>query len=107
MRINSAGAEFIRPTQTAEVQRGAEENAVKKATAQPTAPVERGDKVEISDVARKLAASAKGADETSSTREAFTPERVAMIREKILSGAYNSVEMVDQVARKMLASGDI
>ena len=45
--------------------------------------------------------------EASATRSELTPERVAAIREKILKGAYNSVDVVDQVARKMLASGDI
>ena len=33
--------------------------------------------------------------------------RIAEIRGRILQGAYNSVEIVDQVARKMLERGDI
>jgi hypothetical protein len=37
----------------------------------------------------------------------LTPERIAEIRGKILEGAYNSVEVVDQVARRMLEHGDI
>jgi negative regulator of flagellin synthesis FlgM len=107
MKINSTGADFIRPDQTREVQRSNEESAAKKAVSQPAASVERSDKVEISDVARQLAASTRGVDEASATRAELTPERVSAIREKILKGAYNSIEVVDQVARKMLASGDI
>ena len=106
MRINSTGADFIRPDTTREIQRSGEESAAKKVVSQPAASVERSDKVEISEAARQLAASG-GAHEASATRGELTPERVAAIREKILKGAYNSVEVVDQVARKMLASGDI
>jgi negative regulator of flagellin synthesis FlgM len=107
MRINSTGADFIRPDQTREVQqRSSEESAAKKAVSQPAASVERSDKVEISEAARQLAAGGR-VQEAAVTGGALTPERVAAIREKILKGAYNSVEVVDQVARKMLASGDI
>ena len=107
MRINSTGADFIRPDQTREIQqRSADESAAKKAVAQPVVPVERGDKVEISEAARQLAAGGR-VQEAAASPSVLTPERVAAIREKILNGAYNSVEVVDQVARKMLASGDI
>ena len=107
MRINSTGADFIRPDQTREIQqRSSEESGAKKAVSQPAVPVERSDKVEISEAARQLAASG-GVHEASATKGELTPERVAAIREKILKGAYNSIDVVDQVARKMLASGDI
>ena len=106
MRITSTGADFIRPNQTREVQRGADESLAKKADSQPAAKGERNDKVEISEAARQLAATG-GLSDASSVRGELTPERVAAIREKILKGAYNSVDVVDQVARKMLASGDI
>jgi len=106
MRINSTGADFIRPDTTREIQRGGEESAARKGVSQPAASVERSDKVEISEAARQLAASG-GAHEASATRSELTPERVAAIREKILKGAYNSIDVIDQVARKMLASGDI
>lgn len=107
MRITSTGADFIRPDQTREIQRSTDESLAKKAASQPAAAkVERSDKVEISEAARQLAATG-GLGEASSVRGELTPERVAAIREKILKGAYNSVDVVDQVARKMLASGDI
>jgi negative regulator of flagellin synthesis FlgM len=66
----------------------------------PASPVQRRDKVQISDAGRALAAQASGKGE-------LTPERIAEVRELILSGAYNSLEAVNQVARKMIASGDI
>ena len=107
MRISSTGADFIRPDQTREIQqRSSDESAAKKAVSQPAVSVERSDKVEISEAARQLAASG-GAHEASAARSELTPERLAAIREKILKGAYNSIDVVDQVARKMLASGDI
>jgi flagellin-specific chaperone FliS len=42
-----------------------------------------------------------------STRIPLDPVRTAEIRERILAGAYNSPDVVAQVARRMLASGDI
>lgn len=105
MRINGTGADVIRPDQAREIQRSQAEGVAKKATApQPSAPAQRSDKVEISDAARKLA---QGVDGASSARGDLAPERVALIREKILAGAYNSLDVVEQVAKKMLESGDI
>ena len=105
MRINGTGADYIRPDQAREIQRTQGDGAAKKANApQPASPVQRGDKVEISDAARKLA---QGVDGASSARGELAPERVALIREKILAGAYNSLDVVEQVAKKMLESGDI
>jgi hypothetical protein len=42
-----------------------------------------------------------------STRAPLDPVRTAEIRERILAGVYNSPDVVAQVARRMLASGDI
>ena len=105
MRINGTGADVIRPDQAREIQRSQGEGSAKKAAApQPAPAVPRGDKVEISDAARKLA---QGVEGPSAAGGELAPERVALIREKILSGAYNSLDVVEQVAKKMLASGDI
>jgi negative regulator of flagellin synthesis FlgM len=107
MKISGNGADFIRPEQTREIQRSADEGAAKNAGSGTAPKAERSDKVEISDVARQLAAGSNGVGAVSGARSELSPERVAAIREKILKGAYNSVDVVDQVARKMLASGDI
>ena len=37
----------------------------------------------------------------------LSPERSASIRTRILSGAYDTVEVVDKVAQRILASGDL
>lgn len=104
MKINSTGADFIRSDQARELQRSSEEKSVRKVASQPaSSSVQRSDKVEISAEARQLARGSEVAQASGS----LTPDRVAQIREKILSGAYNSLDVVDQVARKMLASGDI
>ena len=37
----------------------------------------------------------------------LTDQRIAQIRQNVLQGAYDSSHVVDQVARKILSSGDI
>lgn len=101
MKIYNSSSEILRSDQARELQRSALNRQKQNAT-QPTSPVQRGDQVQISDAGRALAAQA-----AEESRGELTPERIAEIRERILSGAYNSLEVVDQVARKMLASGDI
>jgi hypothetical protein len=102
MKIYSSSSEILRSEQTREIQRKSG-NREKDVPGQTNgAAAQRGDKVQISDAGRALAAQANGG-----ARETLTPERIAEVRERILSGAYNSLEVVDQVARKMLASGDI
>ncbi|MEP6999255.1 MAG: hypothetical protein ABI969_02170 [bacterium] len=39
--------------------------------------------------------------------ELLSPERTAQIRQRVLDGAYNSQSVIDQVARRILASGDL
>lgn len=73
--------------------------APKPADAQPQRTTPR-DSVSISPEARKLAEQA-GAEAT------LSPERAAEIRKKILDGAYNSAEMAGEVAKRILASGDV
>jgi hypothetical protein len=63
---------------------------------------ERSDKVQISNAGRALAAR-DGAAESSS----LSPERIAELRQRVLDGAYNSLEVVDEVARRILAKGDL
>jgi negative regulator of flagellin synthesis FlgM len=103
MRISNSGADFIRSEQAREIQRSTPDGVARQAT-QPVAPVTRNDKVEISDEARRLA---RGADAATAPNGSLSPEKIAEFRQKILGGAYDSLEVVDQVARKMLASGDI
>lgn len=75
-------------------------------TAKPVAPVApvsaRRDSVQISDSARTLASRAE-----SDERAMMEPERVAQLRQKVYEGAYNALDVVDQVARRILTRGDI
>jgi negative regulator of flagellin synthesis FlgM len=99
MKINGPSPEIVRSEPTREIQRVS--NTQDHANSgQPSAAARRGDDVQISDAGRALASQA-------SSRGEMSAERIADVREKILSGAYNSLEVVDQVARKMLISGDI
>ena len=60
------------------------------------APV-RSDSVQISDAARRMSAD---------QADAVNPERIAEIRQKVLQGAYNSLDVVEQVARRIITRGD-
>jgi hypothetical protein len=56
------------------------------------------DQVQFSDVGRRLSAA---------QADSIDPDRVKELRERVMSGAYNSLEMVEQVARRILDSGDV
>lgn len=75
-------------------------------TSKPVAPVApvsaRRDSVQISDSARTLASRAE-----SDERARMAPERVAELRQKVYEGAYNALDVVDQVARRILTRGEI
>ncbi len=64
----------------------------------------KGDRVQISDAGRALSADASAEHASESTLD---PKQVDDIRAKILSGAYNSLEMAHNVARSILRSGDL
>jgi anti-sigma28 factor (negative regulator of flagellin synthesis) len=95
MRINGTSLDSLRPTPASipAVQRPAQEVVQSPATK----PV-KSDSVQISDEARRLNAERK---------DSFDPERVAELRQKVLSGAYNTLDVVDQVARRILTRGDL
>ena len=69
------------------------------ATSAPARP-SRSDSVEISSAGRALAG-------TETTDGTLTPERLAELRRRVLEGAYDSTEMADQVARRLLDRGDV
>ncbi len=55
------------------------------------------DSVHISDAGRARAAG---------TSQPLTPERVQQIRQRVLNGDYDSVEVLSNTARRILGSGD-
>jgi anti-sigma28 factor (negative regulator of flagellin synthesis) len=62
----------------------------------------KSDSVSFSDAGRSMAARLE-----QQNQAAFDPERVAELRTKVLNGAYNTLDVVDQVARRILSRGDI
>ena len=107
MKINPAGSEIRRAELTKPVQATTE--IAKKQSIDPSssAPAPRSDQVQISDAGRALASQAAASAGNAVETQGLTPERIAEIRGRILEGAYDSVEVVDQVARRMLEHGDI
>lgn len=77
---------------------------------QPVGPtpssLNRSDKVQISDAGRALAARADGTSDSAST-SSLDPARASRIRQRVLSGAYDTLEVVDAVSRRLLDSGDL
>jgi negative regulator of flagellin synthesis FlgM len=67
---------------------------------------DKSDKVQISDAGRALAARAKGGSDSVS-QSSLDPAKADRIRSRILSGAYDTVEVVDAVARRLISTGDV
>lgn len=106
MKIHNSGSEIQRSGYVRGAS-GSTEAGAKPTPTQPVAPVSRtGDQIQISDAGRALAARASESVSPSGRLE-LTAERVGEIRQRILEGAYNSLDVVDDVARRMLERGDI
>jgi hypothetical protein len=69
-----------------------------------TESVARVDRIEISDEARALAA--QNAGEATRT-DGLSPERISEIQRRIENRFYDAPEVIDQVARRILARGDL
>ena len=104
MKINSSIFDPIRPDRGTQVDpaNATHSSGVIKPVS-PVAPIStRTDSVQISDTGRSLASRAQ-ADE----RARMDPERVAELRQKVYEGAYHALDVVDQVARRILTRGDL
>ena len=102
MRINGSSFDPIRPDRA---QAPAPAPATDTSTGQPPAPVSpvsRTDSVEISSSGRSLAGRIE-----AEQRDTLDPERLAELRRKVYEGAYNTLDVVDQVARRILQRGDL
>ena len=102
MRINPNGNTVQQAEQVSRVRESA--NRATPAGGSPATPATapaRVDRVEISDAGRALAA--QGGEATGE----LGADRVAELRQRVLSGAYNSLDVVDQVARRLLDTGDV
>jgi hypothetical protein len=67
------------------------------------APTRGADAVELSAEGLAMANDANAGTASAS----LDPQRADQIRSKILAGAYNSLDMADQVARAVIRSGDL
>lgn len=108
MQVNKTPGELAR---TEAAQRTQQPAAPGSATTDAATPIRRIDAVQISDAGRALSRTDVDGD-VDGTSESAEPagldsRRVDEIRARVLSGAYNSVEMADQVARSILRSGDL
>ena len=95
MRINGSSIDSLRPTpaSTHAVPRPAQ-----TITQSPDTTPVKPDSVQISDAGRRL---------NTEQANALNPERVAELRTKVLTGAYNTLDVVDQVARRIMTRGDL
>lgn len=101
MRIPDRASDMqIRTEATKPVRPAATEAGARPAAPAPSAP--RADKVQISDAGRALAANAGGGAVSG-----LSAERTADIRQRVLHGAYDSLDVVDTVARRLLETGDV
>jgi hypothetical protein len=107
MRIDDTPSGAFRPiSPRAEINKD-ENRARIRPDARPTDPQvqrPRRDTVEFSAAARSLADG--GSPAIDGERTLSTARRDA-IRQRVLEGAYNQLSVVDQVARRLLKSGDL
>lgn len=96
MKITGSYFEALKPTpnSTTGVQRAQQEVQQPSAT-KPA----KSDSVQISAEGRRMQAQQQG--------DSLEPDRVAELRNKVLTGAYNTLDVVDQVARRILTRGDL
>lgn len=71
----------------------------------PVSPVRRTDSVRLSSAGRAMAERTQPARRDPGTE--LTPDQITEIRQRIVSGAYDSLEIVEAVARRILAEGDL
>jgi negative regulator of flagellin synthesis FlgM len=99
MKINGSIFDTLRPDRAQPGSTPAEPRPVDPASPPAAAGAVKSDSVQFSSAGRSLAGRLQGDD--------FDPERVAELRTKVLQGAYNTLDVVDQVARRILARGDL
>ena len=103
MQIHSKGPGTLTPETHSALRTENAEKSAASATAPAATSSDRSDTVQISDAGRALAAR-----ETDRTVEAgLDPIRASHIRNRVLSGAYDALQVVDTVARRILNSGDL
>ena len=108
MKVNGKNLEGARPKQAGPVRETTPVSVAPqpaKPEVKPEVKPDRSDKVQISDAGRALAESLKPLAAENAVE--LSPERLAEIRKRLLEGAYESVHVVDEVARRVLGRGDV
>ena len=104
MRIHGKGPGPVNPARRSTGVTPAAETGTPPVRPAPAAP--RADSVQISEAGRAKMAQMVG-DPAAVGRAELTPQRVAEIRRRVLKRAYDTLGVVDEVARRLLASGDL
>ena len=102
MKINGKSFDQVRPAvqkPAAKVDQAENRGGAPAPASQGTGRPARSDSVQISDAARALASGAPAGGP-------LTPERTEELRRKVLEGAYNSLNVVDHVAKRIIERGD-
>lgn len=91
----------LRPETTRPTSIDGPENTPIRPSAPTPSSADRSDKVQISNAGRALAARGDAL-----APAAGAADRTSTIRGRVLNGAYDTLEVVDAVARRLLDSGD-
>ncbi|MBL0173435.1 MAG: flagellar biosynthesis anti-sigma factor FlgM [Gemmatimonadaceae bacterium] len=102
MRINGSIFDPLRPDRAGSNVDPSGSRPTGQSEASPVPGAGKSDSVQISDAGRSLAGRVAKDQQVD-----FDPERVAELRTKVLTGAYNTLDVVDQVARRILTRGDL
>jgi negative regulator of flagellin synthesis FlgM len=103
MKINGKSFDSIRPavqSPAPKVDQSENRGGAPASTSQGSARPARSDSVQISDAARAALAG-------KATGGSLSPERTSELRKKVLEGAYNSLNVVDHVAKRIIERGDV
>ena len=93
----------ITPAAAAEALQRTQQVSSPQGPVDPVAASRGADAVHLSDAGLAMASKETPQDSVTS----LDPQRADSIRSSILSGAYNSLGMADQVARAVIRSGDL
>ena len=102
MQIYPKNSGPIRPDTTQPSKPAVADNDGVRAISPTPSSVDRTDKVSISDAGRALSARDGGTAGAS-----LDPARASQIRGRVLNGAYDTLDVVDAVARRIVDSGDL
>src|ERR1700712_1404985 len=98
----NSGPARLEPNQISQTNGVPDRGSIKPVAPAPSS-ADRSDKVQISDAGRALSARTDDTQAASSS-SGVDPARSDRIRGRILSGAYDTLDVVDTVARRLLDS---